>query len=47
VIFNNDLLVIVCDGVVGFLSLDVPRGIVVANIRARSFTVNAKKRRSI
>ncbi len=35
---NNNLLVFV-----DLLSLDVPGGIVVANIRARSFTVNAKK----
>jgi hypothetical protein len=39
-IFINYLLVF--DDVVDFLSLDVLEGIVVANIRARSFTVNAK-----
>jgi hypothetical protein len=44
-IFNNYLLVVIFDGVAGFLSVDVTEGVAVvvgANIRARSFTDNPK-----
>jgi len=44
-LINNHLLDVVFDDVVDFLSFDVPEGIAVPNIRARSFTDKAKKKK--